>query len=146
MALPFVLDASVALAWCFDDETTAFTDSVFQRMVQGGQAAVPPHWPVEVLNVLILAKRKGRTNEADIQKFLTELTSFHVKVDAVQDFSRLAWTRQLAEKYRLTSYDAAYLELAMRRGLPLASLDSDMRKAAKAEGVSLVEFMEPNVQ
>jgi predicted nucleic acid-binding protein len=135
----FVLDASLALAWCFADEATSYTESLLDRMKNGDRAIVPPHWPVEILNVLIHAKRKKRITDEKIEDFLQRLTSFDISVDAVRSFPLLKATRQLADAHRLTSYDAVYLELALRFGLPLASLDGDLRKAAQAEGVQMVE-------
>ena len=135
----FVLDASLALAWCFAEEATSYTESVLDHMKNGVQARVPPHWPVEILNVLVQAKRKGRIAGETVEDFLLRLTSFDISVDSVRGFPQMRTTQRFAEMHRLTSYDAAYLELAIRLGVPLASLDNDLRKAAQAESVPLVE-------
>jgi predicted nucleic acid-binding protein len=134
----FVPDASVTLAWCFADETTPFTEALLDRLAQGEEAAVPTNWPLEVLNGLIQGQRRGRASEVETRRFIADLSSFHIVVDADNSFSRLASIRDLAERNQLTSYDAAYLELARRLGLPLASLDQDLVKAAQAEGMDVV--------
>jgi predicted nucleic acid-binding protein len=135
----FVPDASVALPWCFKDETTAYTDSLLDRLIAGEVVTVPPHWPVEVSNGLVQAKKRGRVDEERIGRFLDDLSSFHILVDNVYDFAILKRVRGFAEQQRLTTYDAAYLELAQRTGLPLATLDSDLQRAARALGVPLLE-------
>jgi predicted nucleic acid-binding protein len=137
MAL-FVSDASVVLARRFADEATPFTEGLLDRLAQGEEAAVPTNWPLEVLNGLIQGKRRGRVSEVEIRRFIADLSSFHIVVDADTSFARLTLIRDLAERNHLTSYDAAYLELAMRLNLPLASLDQDLLKAAQSEGLEVV--------
>jgi len=135
----FVLDASATLSWCFKDETTPFSENLLARMAMREQAVAPSHWPMEVLNTLIQAKLRGRVLEADIQAFLLELASFDIQIEPHARDTIFQNIRSLAEKHRLTAYDAAYLELAMRVALPLATLDGALIRAAKAEGVSLIE-------
>ena len=134
----FVVDASVSLAWAFADEATEHTENLLDRLTAGEEVAVPSHWPLEVLNGLIQAKKKNRISEQSVQAFLASLTSFQIAVDAERGYLRLLAIRELAERQRLTAYDAAYLELALRLNLPLATLDSDLRKAASAEHVPLL--------
>jgi predicted nucleic acid-binding protein len=134
----FIPDASVSLAWCFSDEASPYTEGLLDRLTAGEEAAVPPHWPLEILNAVLQGKRRGRVAEADVQKFFTSLISFHILLDTELGLPRLDAIRTLAERHRLTSYDAAYLELAMRLHLPLATLDGDLRKAAQAERVPLI--------
>lgn len=134
----FVLDASITLAWSFEDEASSYTESLLNQMQNGANASVPPHWPVEVLNVLVLGKKKGRITEEKLQSFLLLLNSLSIQIAPNYDFAQLNRIRTLAEKHKLTAYDAAYLELALRRREPIASLDEDLRKAAKAEGVQLI--------
>jgi predicted nucleic acid-binding protein len=134
----FIPDASVSLGWCFSDEATPCTEALLDRLINGEEAAVPPHWPLEILNGVIQAKRKGRVAEPAVQRFFSSLVSFHIVVDPERSFLELVAVRDLAERHGLTSYDAAYLELAIRLNLPLATLDADLRKAALAEGVPLV--------
>jgi len=132
-----VIDASIALTWCFSDERTAATTEVLNRVVD--QAAFAPSiWPLEVLNALTVVQRRGRCNAADRLRLTGFLRQLPIAVD--EDTLHHAWTTtaELADRFRLTMYDAAYLELAHRQSLPLATLDSDLRRAAKAVGISLL--------
>jgi predicted nucleic acid-binding protein len=132
-----VLDSSAALAWIYSDETTGAIRDVFARLTEGG-AWVAGLWRLEIANVLEMGVRRGRHDAAFRDSTLTDLAQLPISVDLETD--RQAWsaTLRLAERHRLTLYDATYLELAQRRGLPLASLDADLRGAATAEGVSLL--------
>jgi len=134
----FIPDASVALAWRFADEATPYTESLLDRLAKGEEVAVPSNWPLEVINGLIQAKRKARVSEIEIQRFIADLSSFYIVVDADHSFSRLGAVRDIAERHGLTSYDAAYIELAMRLNLPLASLDLDLLAAAKTAGLVVI--------
>jgi predicted nucleic acid-binding protein len=134
----FIPDASVSLAWCFSDEITPYTEALLDRLIDGEEVAVPSHWPLEILNGVIQAQRKGRVAEPAIQKFFTSLFSFHIVFDAEFSFLRLDAIRGLAEHHRLTSYDAPYLELALRLSLPLATLDGALRRAVQAENVPVI--------
>jgi predicted nucleic acid-binding protein len=134
----FIPDASVSLGWCFSDEATPYTESLLDRLVQNEEVAVPSHWPLEILNGIIQAKRRGRVTEEAIETFIASLASFQIVVDLDRSILRLSAIRDLADKHRLTSYDAAYLELAIRLNLPLATLDGALRKAASAERVPLL--------
>jgi predicted nucleic acid-binding protein len=134
----FVADASVSLAWCFADEATPYTEALLDRLIAGEEVAVPSHWPLEVLNGLIQAKRRARVTEDIILRFPSSLLSFQIVIDAEPALSRLSAIREIAERNRLTSYDAAYLKLAIRLNLPLATLDRALQAAAKAENGSLV--------
>jgi predicted nucleic acid-binding protein len=137
--MAFVIDASATLPWCFEDEATPGTDRLLFDLRAGDTAAVPAHWPLEVLNSLLIALRRGRIPREKIERFWSDLTALAIRV---QPTELAAWSEihRLAEQYRLTAYDAAYLELAQRIGLPLATLDGDLRKAAAAAGAALVEF------
>lgn len=135
----FVPDASVTLPWCFEDERTSFTESLLNRIRAREEAMVPSHWPAEVLNSLVQAKKRGRVPEENIQRFLRDLSSFPILVDHERSLTVWERVRRLAETHRLTAYDAAYLELAQRTGLPLATLDRELQKAARAEKVPLLE-------
>lgn len=134
----FVVDPSATLAWCFEDESTVWADGLLGRLRRGDQIVVPAHWPTEVLNGLLFATRKKRIKTEKRVQLLSQIRQlpfeiegplFNDKADAVLTFS---------EKPNLTVYDAAYLELAQRRGLPLATLDTELRAAAENEGVSLL--------
>jgi predicted nucleic acid-binding protein len=127
----------MTMAWCFPDEATAHTEAVFDSLQGDSEVFVPVLWPYEVTNVLLLALRKGRISSAQAREFVNDLEAMHTSVD---DGTPHVWGKVfgLANAHRLTIYDAAYLELSMRQGLPLASLDSDLNKAAEAVGVALV--------
>ncbi len=134
----FVLDASVALAWCFSDESTPKTISLLEAL-ETKSAYVPELWPLEMGNILIAAERRQRVSYADIAKFLTLLESLSIKIDegtAQRGFHEIL---SLAYSTKLTTYDSAYLELAIRLGLPLATKDIQLQKAAKQMGVKLID-------
>jgi predicted nucleic acid-binding protein len=132
-----VLDSSAALAWVYADETTPAIRAVFDRVaVSGGW--VPGLWRLEVANVLEMGVRRGRHDAAFRDATLVDLAVLPLQVDLETD--RHAWgaTARLAARHGLTLYDAVYLELARRRGLPLATLDQPLRAAALEEGVPLL--------
>lgn len=132
--MSMVLDSSATLAWVYADEITEPIREVFNRVSENG-AWVPGLWRLEVANVLETGVRRRRHDAAFRDSTLSDLAQLAIIVDA--DTDRQAWgaTLQLSERHGLTLYDAAYLELALRRGLPLASLDMELRRAARAEGV-----------
>jgi predicted nucleic acid-binding protein len=136
--MSFVLDCSVTMAWCFEDERTAATDALLARVVDAG-AIAPFLWPLEVTNVLLSAVRRKRIPPDAINQVAQRIAALPVAIDT--DGAELVWsnTLQLAERYALTSYDACYLELALRKALPLATLDAALQTAAKAVGVTLLE-------
>ena len=135
--MSFVLDNSVALAWCFEDEHTPANIGVLDRLTEGG-AVVPQLWPIEAVNGLLTAKRRGRITGAERQRLASFLHALPISVD--DQTATQAWTvtAHLAEQHRLTAYDATYLELALRLGLPLATNDKALIAAAKAVGVILL--------
>lgn len=135
--MSFVVDSSVTLAWVYSDETTEAVREVFASLTEGG-AWVPALWRLEVANVLEMGVRRGRHDAAFRDATLADLALLPISVDPETD--RQAWsaTLRLAERHKLTMYDAAYLELAQRRGVPLATLDAELRDAATAEDVSLL--------
>jgi predicted nucleic acid-binding protein len=134
----FVLDASVAVAWCFEDESTKFTEGVLSLLVDGGEALVPSIWPLEVAHALLTAERRRRIVLASVTALLQQIAGLPISVEAID--ARLAFEQVLpvARQQSLSGYDAAYLELALRQGLPLATLDAELRHSAKAIGVELV--------
>jgi predicted nucleic acid-binding protein len=132
-----VLDASVTVAWIDPSETTAAIRFVFDRIAESS-AWVPGLWRLEIANVLEMRVRRGR-NDSDFRDVtLADLALLPIRLD-LETHNR-AWgaTVKLAARHRLTVYDAAYLELALRRGLPLATLDRELREAARAEQVELL--------
>lgn len=136
--MSFVLDASITLAWIYANEATDPVLRVFDLLKVDG-AWVPALWRWEVANALQMNVRRGRHGENFRDNALAALTLFSIKVDLVSE--QQAWGKPvvLAERHKLTVYDAAYLELALRRRLPLATLDRDLRAAASAEKVELLE-------
>jgi predicted nucleic acid-binding protein len=130
----FVLDGSVTMAWYFKGEKDPYADAVAARF-PGVQAVVPAIWPLEVANAVLVGERRKRSTEAQAIRWLGYLSALPITVDA--ETKQRAWSDvlSLARSHNLSAYDAAYLELALRRGLPLASLDDRLKAAAKAVGV-----------
>ena len=132
-----VLDCSVALSWCFEDEATKAGEALLDRLLDE-QAAVPALWHLEIANVLALAERKKRISTAESSAFVGLIGAISLAVDAETPMRALGDVLNLARTHDLTAYDAAYLELAMRLGVPLATRDEHLRKAAKKTGVPLL--------
>ena len=134
MNLEFVLDCSATLPWIFASEASPATDRLLDQLSEGAKAWVPALWHVEVGNALLGAQRRGRIDKAGIEKFFSSLAVYAIEVDS--ETITLAWpkTFALGEAFGLTMYDAAYLELALRRGVPLASLDETLVAAMKKAG------------
>jgi predicted nucleic acid-binding protein len=137
-AKAFVLDGSVSLAWYFKDEASPYADAVASRFPEM-TAVVPPIWPLEVANAVLMGERRKRSTEAQAVKWFNYLGSLPITTD--DDSTSRAWSEVLglARLYQLSAYHAAYLELALRRGLALATLDEPLRAAAGAAGVALFE-------
>ena len=135
----FVLDASVTMCWILLDGKTAeraYALEVLNLMKQSETSAVVPvTWGLEVANVIGKAEMKGLVREAQSEAFLEMLDGIDIRADAATFSRALSDTLQIARRYRLSSYDASYLELAMRAGLPLATLDRDLQTAANKAGV-----------
>lgn len=135
--MSLVVDASLTLAWYFEDERTPAVDDLLDRVVREG-AIVPSLWRLEVVNGLQVAIRRRRIDAAYRDRALQQLGLLPITVDA-ETVTR-AWTTTLglADRFGLTIYDATYLELAQRRALPLATLDRALRSAGRALGISLL--------
>jgi|SRR5271165_2478093 len=133
-----VIDASVTLAWFFPDEATSYTDSLLDLLASGSEAVVPAIWPFEVTNALLTAERRKRVTTAQLSGMLKRLTELPISVEPIIVNRAFEQILSLARAKLLTSYDAAYLELALRESLPLATLDEQLRKAARISGVSLM--------
>lgn len=133
----FVLDCSVAVAWCFEDEASTEADDLLDRVREDG-AVVPALFPLELGNILALAERRGRIPAAGIPIRLELLDALPIEIDPQTAAKALAETLLLARHHALTTYDASYLELALRLGRPLATADAALRRAAAAEGVALL--------
>lgn len=139
----FVLDNSVAMRWLLRDgsaERLAYADKVLAELAQAdGWALVPAIWALEAANVMVKAQARLLVTEARSAAFARLLQDMAIATDPHTASHALGDTLQLARRFKLSSYDASYLELAMREGLPLATLDGDLRSAMKQTGVALVE-------
>jgi predicted nucleic acid-binding protein len=135
--MSLVLDSSVTLARIWVNESTAAVTEVFERLVGQG-AWVPSLWRLEVANALEMDIRRGRHPAEFRDGALADLALLPIQIDPDTDHQAWGATARLAEKHRLTLYDSAYLELALRRGLALATLDRQLRSAASAERVPLL--------
>ena len=133
-----VLDASVALCWLFDDQATAYTESVLDRLVGGDTVVAPALWPFEIANVVTLAERRRIVNPAQAAAFFQTLGQLSIAVDRAEIERIFNAVSETARRYRLSAYDAAYLELALREAIPLATVDAALRNAARAAGVAMV--------
>ena len=127
--MTFVLDASVTVAWCFADERGPYAESALDSL-RGSETIVPHLWGLEVANALLTAERKGRLTAGEATQFVKLFLSLPIAVDPVSRGRALTTIHRLARTHGLTSYDASYLELAVREGLPLATLDSALAAAA----------------
>ena len=132
--MPFVLDALVTATWCFPDEEHETAEAAFDRL-DGDEAVVPALWWFEIRNILVVNERRGRIDAAETACFLADLERLSTRIDRDPDSEAVLG---LARKHNLTGYDAAYLELARRLDLPLATLDRALAAAARADGVPLV--------
>ena len=137
MSESFVVDNSVVMSWCFKDETNQYADAVLDRLSEA-TAFVPSIWPLEVVNVLLAAERKKRLNEADSVRFITLLSQLPIMVEHERPERIMKDLLALARANNLSSYDASYLDLSMRKGFPLATLDTRLREAAKKTEVPVL--------
>jgi predicted nucleic acid-binding protein len=132
----FVLDASIALSWCFEDEGDDYAERVLESL-NGSEATTASLWPLEMANGLLTAERRGRIEPAASSEFMHLLLSLPIVIDPVARRRSLESAVELGRRHGLTSYDAAYLELALRLEVPLATLDEALADAARREGVEL---------
>ena len=137
MSAAFVVDCSIAMAWLFHDEATPKTAALLNRLATE-TALVPAWWFIEITNVLALAERKGRITPAQSDAFVADLGKFGIERDDEAPGRAFTHLLALCRTHGLTSYDAIYLDLAVRRNLPLATLDRDLRRAAEKLGVRLL--------
>ena len=131
-----VLDASLASAWCFPDEQTDYTNGVLQAISSSLEAFAPRLWAYEIRNSVLMGVRRGRIGRADAEEFLTSLADLNIRLADPVSYDGVFALTQLSG---LTVYDAAYLDLAIREGSQLASLDDALRKAAVKAGLSLFQ-------
>lgn len=134
--MSFVLDASVTIAWCFQDEATLTTLTLLEKLATE-EAIVPALWLLEIGNILLNAERKKGITRANIMKFINLLEALPIQADYSMTTQGLHEILNLATSQNLTTYDAAYLELAMHKGIPLATKDIKLQEAATRLGVLL---------
>lgn len=132
----FVLDASLTLAWALDEAETQYTRAVLAEVLEH-VVTVPTLWPLEIVNAAVMAARRGRIDKDEVQALIGLVRGLDVEVD--EQGLRVAFdvVSDLAQQHGLTSYDAAYLELALRLDAPLATIDAGLARAARAAGVEL---------
>lgn len=132
--MSIVVDNSVVLCWCLADESDPVADRAMQRVVNDG-AVVPGIWWYELRNALVVNERRGRIDTADTIAILADLREMSIAIDRDHDDGVLL---ALARRHGLSAYDAAYVEVALRRGIPIASLDRQLRQAASVCHVTLI--------
>jgi predicted nucleic acid-binding protein len=137
MKATMIIDCSVTMAWCFDDEATPATTGLLNRL-KTEAFLVPGLWYLEVTNVLLVAERRQRISTTESSEFLGQLSSLKVEVEDEVAERAFLHIMPLCRRYGLTTYDARYLELSARRQMPLATLDKELRAAAKSLGVELL--------
>ena len=125
----FVIDNSIVMSWCFEDEGNSYAEAVLESF-EAGQAFVPAIWPLEVGNVLLVAERKKRLSKASVARFLELLGGLPIVVEQETADRMFKEILALAREHRLSTYDASYLDLAMRLDLPLSTQDTSLVKAA----------------
>ncbi len=133
--MSFVIDSSVALAWLLPDERGQAADALVDRLESASPAA-PAIWPLEVANALVTARRRDRIADRDVDRMLEVLFALPVDVEPASGVDMLARVVAIARRHGITTYDAAYVELAKRRGWPLATLDARLKAACGIEGVA----------
>ncbi len=133
----FVVDNSVVMSWCFKDENNHYADIVLNKLMEAS-AIVPTIWPLEVVNVLLVAERKKRLTQSDSIRFITLLNQLPIFVEHEQASRMMKELLALARTGNLSSYDASYLDLAMKNGCPIATLDKKLIEAAKKIDVPIL--------
>ena len=132
-----VVDASVALAWCFPDEASGYAETVLIAL-EGKRVLVPAVWPLEVTNAVVVAERRKRVSQPEIRRFVELLEGLTIHEDSLPVAGSVSNILPLAREYGLSAYDASYLEVAIRHGAPLATLDSGLEKAGRKAGVEIL--------
>jgi predicted nucleic acid-binding protein len=136
----FVIDNTVTMAWCFTEEATELTETLLSRLSSlTDSAIVPALWLYEVVNVTELAVRSGRVTEGKASAFLESLADLPIEVENPTRIQMFVSVRALVTQYKLTAYDASYLEVAIRHRLPIASSDKAVMRAAHTAGIALVQ-------
>jgi len=138
----YVVDASAILSWCFEEERAKNADALMRRMMNDGMSA-PCHFPLEIANTLWVAERRKRISAQDASAFIALVESLQIVIDIETPWRAWREVRELGRRYGLSAYDAAYLELAIRRGGVLASFDKALLRAARANKVAVLEIGAP---
>ncbi len=133
----FVVDASVVLAWCFKDESSADADRILARLASE-EAIAPAHWPLEIANAVRTAERRERLDHSELPRLLALLAALPVEIAPIELGTATGRVLDAARSYDLTAYDAAYLDLAVVRALPLATVDERLLGACQRARVELV--------
>jgi predicted nucleic acid-binding protein len=131
-----VIDASVALAWCFPDEASDYADSVLLALGTG-TAMVPSLWSVEITNALLVGQRRKRIQQPEVRRFVELLKGLDIVEDGQPFAETMSNILPIAREYDLSAYDAAYLDMSIRHGVPLATLDAALQKAGRAAGIKI---------
>ena len=131
-----VIDASVALAWCFPDEASEYADRILVAL-EGHAILVPALWSVEITNAVLVAERRKRIKQPEMQRFVELLDGLTVLMDSRSVTESVSNILPLAREYGLSAYDAAYLDVAIRHGAPLATLDSKLQRAGEKAGIEI---------
>ena len=137
MVKHFVVDNSVVMSWCFKEESNKYADTVLERLTEA-DAVVPSIWPLEVVNVLLVAERQKRISESDSIRFITLLAQLPIVVEHERQENTMKELLTFARANNLSSYDASYLGLAMRKGFPIATLDNKLIEAARRIDVPII--------
>ncbi|OGT41278.1 MAG: hypothetical protein A3F42_07310 [Gammaproteobacteria bacterium RIFCSPHIGHO2_12_FULL_37_34] len=132
----FILDCSITMAWCFEDETSEYSEKILDALSEN-TAWVPALWSIEVANSLIVAERKKRISHIKAIAFKQHIDTFAIKIDDYLLTKPIELLLDLAKETGLTAYDATYLELAIRKNLPIATLDVELKKSSQKMGLSL---------
>lgn len=135
----FVVDNSVVMTWCFQDEVSPYTEAVLDSLTETA-AVVPAIWPLEVINVLLVAERKQRLHLADSIRFVSLLAQLPIMVDRSWPERLMKDWLAIGRAHNLSSYDTAYLELALRQGIPIATLDQRLLEAAKQIDIPILKI------
>jgi predicted nucleic acid-binding protein len=139
MSERFVVDNSIVMTWCFKDEANQYADAVLNSLTEA-VAIVPAIWPLEIVNVLLVAERRERLHESDSIRFISLLSQLPIVVDRTWPERTMKDLLAIGRANSLSSYDAAYLELAMRQGLPIATLDNKLLEAARRVDIPILDI------
>jgi predicted nucleic acid-binding protein len=131
-----VIDASVALAWCFPDEASEYPDAVLVAL-EGRTVLVPAVWSLEIANAVLVGERRKRLKQADVRRFVELLGGLMISEHSQTLAGAMVNVLPLAREYGLSAYDAAYLDVAVRQGASLATLDGALRQAGRSAGIKI---------